>query len=58
MMLRRVARTWAFARIVASTLLAYARIAHFIVSERMWRLPPRPRHLPGSTFNPSSETSP
>jgi hypothetical protein len=41
MMLHRIARAWAYGRIVASTLLAYARIARVVVSERLWRLPER-----------------
>ena len=58
MMFRRVARAWTFARIVASTLLAYARIVHFVVSERLWTLPQRQRRAVGVTFSSSRRVLP
>ena len=43
MMIQRFARAWAFTRLVGSTFLAYARLAHLILRERMWSIPQRQR---------------
>jgi hypothetical protein len=34
-------KAWAIVMLLASTLLSYAKIVGVVVSERLWRIPPR-----------------
>jgi hypothetical protein len=46
----RITRFFVLTRVAAATLVAYARIAHVVVGERLWMIPPRPRRAMASSM--------
>jgi len=51
-------KAWAFIALLASTLLSYAKIVGVVLSERLWRIPPRQLRTAGDVANTASRRLP